>query len=60
MIQTDLIGKYAKFPYDGDAGWIRALFVSHNRLYVLVQRDNSSNDLKTYVATEMVLPREDR
>ena len=54
MVQTDLIGKYVSIPDDGDAGWIRAVYVASNSLFVFVQRDNSSRDFKSYFASQIM------
>jgi len=55
MVQTDLVGEYVTIPDEGDAGWIRAVFVASGALYVLVQRHNPSQDLKVYYALNIVV-----
>lgn len=56
-LKTDLIGEFVAIPDEGDAGWIRAVYVNAGgQLMVAVQRDNQANDLKTYLAYDIVFP----
>ena len=55
-VQTNLLGVYVSIPDEGDAGWIRAVFVADEMLYFLVQRVNSSRDLRVYNAETVVIP----
>jgi len=55
-MQTNLLGEYVSIPDEGDAGWIRAVFVADDVLYFLVQRDNVSKDLRIYYAETVVIP----
>jgi hypothetical protein len=71
MIATDLVGEYVTIPSEGDAGWIRAVFnkivseqvaaypqsvfSENSYVWVLVQRNNSSNDLAQYPIDQIVL-----
>lgn len=54
-MKTNLLGEYVKIPGEGDAGWVRAVWDGRSgNLYVLVQRDNVSNDAKIYLANELI------
>ena len=56
MIQTNLVGEYVSIPDEGDAGWVRAVFVAEDVLYVLVQRNNVSRDMRIYYVENIVIP----
>lgn len=71
MIATDLVGAHVSIPSEGDAGWIRAIFtkivsapclrygrpltLTDSYLWVLVERDNVTHDLKQYPVQDIVL-----
>lgn len=54
-VQTELLGCYLSAPDDGDAGWVRAVWVQGGELKVLLERDNVSHDFRTYYANNLVL-----
>jgi hypothetical protein len=55
-VETNLVGEYVTIPDEGDAGWVRAVFVSGGDVQLLVQRDNISRDLRSYFAELVVIP----
>lgn len=57
-LYTDLVGAYVEIPDEGDAGWVRAVFLKDNsELMVLVQRSNPSRDARIYLARDLAFPK---
>lgn len=53
FVQTDLVGAFVKIPDEGDQGVVRAVWTWNATLYVAVQRDNPSRDIRVYVSSDV-------
>ena len=56
---SDLVGEYVWIHDEGDAGTVRAVFTDRDgELFVLINRDNVSQDFRVYSAESISTKRE--